>query len=80
MILSIKGLKDIKSKIEDNHKFLNNNNGYSVEYKEYNSFIDDLTDLIDSHERLQVLTEEVITVYVPKKLTEKLYDYMYYMV
>lgn len=78
MIVSIKGLKDIKAKIEDNHKSLNHN-GFSTEYQEYESFIYDLTDLIDAHERLQVLTEEVITVSVPRKLTAKLYDYMYYM-
>ena len=85
MIITLKGLKEIYSKIKDNHARrleLKSGELYGMSNNEKADYVDVeylLSDKINTYEEIQKLTDELIRIQFKPKEVEIISKYMYFM-
>ncbi len=85
MIITLKGVKDIYSKVKDNHarrqeSFVGKTYGMTNSEKAYYRDIDDLLyTTINTYEDIQKLTDEVIRIKFKTSDVKIIENYMYHM-
>lgn len=85
MIITLKGVKDLYSKVKDNHarrqeSFVGKTYGMTNSEKaDYRDIEDTLYFTIRTYEPIQKLTDEVIRIKFKKSSVKVIENYMYYM-
>lgn len=85
MIITLKGVKDIYSKVKDNHArrqdlYVGKTYGMSnTEKADYRDIDDLLYSTINTYESIQKLTDEVIRIKFKSSDVKIIENYMYYM-